>query len=330
MRCRHHAHMTSLPPLFLSREAQRLGSDRQLRRRHADGSLTRIATGVYVETQQFAALEPVDRYRLRVRGLSLRSHPGAQFSHDSAAAEWGLTSMGAWPRVAHQVVAASAGGASRFGIHRHAIGRDPDAVEFDGLVVTSLARTVIDMASTTPFVRAVAMADHALRHSPGGLDFGRALEVREAARGAVRASSVIEFASPLAGSPGESFARVQFLALGYPAPELQVSFAGEDGFEADVDFYFRDLDLIVEFDGLSKYGPRREFQRKLTLDQMLLKEKAREDQLRRMVRSFARITWALAADRHALANHLRPHGLIERGRSHRLVRERISDSTAAF
>lgn len=322
--------MTFLPPLFVSREARLLGSDRQLRRHHADGSLTRLTTGVYVDTQQWADLDAVDQYRTRVRAHSLSSDPNAQFSHDSAAAEWRLPSIGPWPRVAHQVSGLSAGGTSRVGIRRHAIGLDPDAVEFNGLVVTSLARTVVDMASSTPFVRAVAMADRALRLAPDGLDFNRALASRETSRGAVRAASVIEFATPLAASPGESFARVQFFALGYPPPELQVEFFDELGFAGEVDFYFRELDLIVEFDGRSKYGPLRQYQQGLTLEQMLLKEKDREDRLRRLMRSFARINWSLTADRRALANHLRPHGLVERARSRRVVGEPISDTRAAW
>lgn len=320
--------MTFQPPLFLSREATRLGSDRQLRRRYSDGFLTRLATGVYIDTQLWAALDATDQYRSRVRAHALRGDPQAQFSHDSAAAEWRLPSIGPWPQSAHQVAGLGNGGTSRVGIRRHAIGIDPDAIALNGIVVTSLARTVVDMASSTPFVRAVAMADRALRLAPNGLDFDRALGKRESSRGAVRAASVTQFASPLAASPGESFARVQFRALGYPSPELQVEFFDEDGFAGEVDFYFRELDLIVEFDGASKYGARREFQQELTLEQLLLKEKAREDRLRRLVRSFARINWALTADRRALAQHLRPHGLIERGRSRGMVREPISDAQA--
>ena len=326
MRCGHDTCVTLQPTLFLSREASLLGSARQLRRRRVDGSLTRLTTGVYVETEPFAALTAIDQYRTRLRAIALTADPASQFSHDSAAAEWDLPSIGPWPRYAHQVMQSSSGGTSRVGIRRHAIGLDPDAVELNGIVVTSLARTVVDMASSTPFVRAVVMADRALQLAPEGLDFDRALETRESARGTVRATSVIEFASPLAASPGESFARVQFLALGYPPPELQVEFFDENGFAGEVDFYFRELDLIVEFDGASKYGARREFQRDLTLEQILLREKAREDRLRRLVRSFARINWTLTADRRALANHLRPHGLVERGRSRRAVREPVSDT----
>ena len=318
------ASMTTQPPLFLSREALRLGSDRELRHRRASGSLTRIGVGVYVDTERFAALSRDEQYRTRVRAAALRSDPASQFSHDSAAALWRLPSIGPWPRVAHQLRPTSVGGTSRVDIRHHAIGLDPDARAVDGILVSSLSRTVIDMAASTPFVRSVAMADHALRLGCTTEDLERAIRLRESSFGISRARSVAEFASELAASPGESLSRVQFLALGYPTPELQVSFCDEQGFAGDVDFYFRDLDLIVEFDGRSKYGPDREFQTGLSLEQILLKEKDREDRLRRLVRSFARIIWALASDRRALANHLRPHGLIEKGRSRKLFREPFS------
>lgn len=169
------------------------------------------------------------------------------------------------------------------------------------------------------------MADRALRIDPD-LDFQRAFDERASQRGAVKAQSVIEFASPFAESPGESFARVQFLALGYPTPELQVEFFDDAGFAGTVDFYFSELDLIVEFDGAAKYGAKREFQRELTLEQILIKEKDREDRLRRLVRSFARINWSIASDRRVLANHLRPFGLVERGRARKALREAVSDT----
>ena len=313
------ASMTTQPPLYLSREAMRLGSDRELRHRRASGALTRLAVGAYVDTGEFLALDSDERYRLRVRAASLRSDPGAQFSHDSAAVMLHLPSIGPWPQVAHQVVQKTGGGTSRVGIQRHSIGTDPAAVPVDGIVVTSLARTVADIAATTPFVRAVAMADRALRLGATPESIRAAAASRDTDRGKARAEAVIDFADGLSESPGESFARVQFRALGYPAPQLQVEFNDLDGFIGAVDFFWPDLDLIVEFDGRSKYGAERLYQRDLSLEEVLLAEKAREDRLRRCVRSFARIDWGRTSDRRALADYLRPHGLVERGRGRKLV-----------
>ncbi|TBN57774.1 hypothetical protein EYE40_10445 [Glaciihabitans arcticus] len=128
-------------------------------------------------------------------------------------------------------------------------------------------------------------------------------------RGAVQARRAIEFSTALSGSPGESLGRVQFHALRLPAPELQVEFFDELGSIGFVDFYWRDLGLIGEFDGVSKYGARRLFQTGLTLRDILMREKAREDRLRRVSRGFVRLGWKLVNDRQALAAELRRYGL---------------------
>jgi len=116
------------------------------------------------------------------------------------------------------------------------------------------------------------------------------------------------------------------LALGYPDPELQVEFVDEEGSIGFVDFFWPELGLIGEFDGRSKYGEQRRYQRNITLEQILVSEKEREDRLRRVSRSFVRLDWAKVSDRRRLAAYLRPHGLVERGRSTQLVREPISAS----
>lgn len=309
--------MPETASLFLASEAASLGSDRALRRLNERGATVRLATGVYVATADWTNMDADAQYRTRVRAASLSSRPGAQFSHDSAAALWQLPSIGPWPVVAHELTERQAGGTSRVGIRRHARGLDPASLELDGVTVTSLPRTVVDMACTTSFVRAVAMADAALGNPHGSLARGSTtienlravLESLRPYRGLVKASTVVDFATPFSGSPGESFARVQFRALRLPAPELQVPFFDERGYIGTADFYWPALGLIGEFDGKSKYGPRRRFQRGLTSTQLFHEEKGREDRLRRVSSSFARIDWALAQDRARLAAHLRVHGL---------------------
>lgn len=315
--------MSTYPPLYLYREALRLGTTRQLNAAHRHGLVTRVARGAYVETVDWMSLTTDDKYRATVRAAAAISAPESQFSHDSAAALHRLPSIGTWPAIAHELVPRALGGSSRVGIRRHARGLDPSPALIDGVTVTSLARTIIDMSCSTPFVRAVAMADHAMR---GGLTLDHLTATADALgsyRGLTRARRVGEFASALSESPGESFSRVQFHALGYPAPELQVEFFDEGGSIGFADFYWRNLGLIVEFDGRSKYGAQRLYQRGMTLEQILLSEKAREDRMRRVSRSFARLDWAKVSDRRRLAGYLRPHGLVEQGRSTKLVREPI-------
>jgi hypothetical protein len=318
--------MTYLPHIYLTREAERLGTGRELRALHSRGAVVRLATGAFIDRSAWESLDSDGRYRARVHAAALISSPGAQFSHDSAAALWRLPSIGRWPVVSHELIDRSAGGTSRVGIARHALGRDPLATVVDGVLVTSLTRTLIDMAATAPFVRSVAMIDDGLRMPrPGdfrdGLVIPTQLELLGAHdallpfRGSTRARRAICFGDGRSGSPLESFSRVQFSALGYPAPEQQVRFDDEFGFIGVVDFYWRELGLIVETDGDSKYTDARKFQRDMTLEQVLRTEKQREDRLRRQSRSFARIGWALASDRRALAAFLRPHGLVASSRA---------------
>lgn len=316
------AHMTQPPQLFLTRDALRLGSDRDLRRAVTQGNVVRLRSGVYISNELWQPMTPDERYQTRVRAAAHVSAPQAQFSHDSAAALWNLPSIGRWPDVIHELAPKDTGGRSRVGISRHCLGLDPTAVELDGLTVTSIARTVIDMACTTPFVRAVAMADAALRRrdrtTPPRTTSSELFELLSELvpyRGMSRAQRVAEFATGLSGSAGESFARVQFHALGFPPPELQVDFYDSLGFIGCVDFYWRELGLIVESDGKSKYGARRSYQLDLTTEQIVLKEKDREDRLRRVANDFVRLDWDETKDRRVLAAVLAPYGLIEaRGR----------------
>lgn len=315
--------MTANPPLYLYREAQRLGASRELNASHRSGRLTRLARGVYMQTTDWMRLTRDEKYRAIVRAASAISSPHSQFCLDSAAALWRLPSIGPWPAVAHELMMQSPGGMSRVGIQRHTRGLDPSPALIDDVTVPSLARTIVDMSCTTPFVRAVAMADRALRVGLTPDDLTCTMDALAPYRGLTRARRVAAFATAQSESPGESFSRVQFLALGYPAPELQVEFFDERGSIGFADFFWRDLGLIAEFDGQSKYGAQRLYQRDMTLEQILLSEKAREDRMRRVSRSFVRLDWAKVSDRGRLAAYLRPHGLVERGRSTKLVREPV-------
>jgi hypothetical protein len=323
----------STPSIYLSSQYAAIGADRDLRRRCDRGELVRVAPGAYVEAEQWAQLGQDARYRLTVAAAARRAGPEVQFSHDSAAALWRLPSFGPWPAVIHTLHERSTGGRSHHGIRTHCLGLDPNPHTIDGATVTSLARTLVDMAGQRHFTRAVAMVDDGLRTldeqhprfaiaqgttlntpdlalSPTKLELHSLIDALDPFPGVARARRTVDFADGLSGSVGESLSRVQFLALGYPMPELQVPFYDEQGYIGTVDFYWPQLDLIGEFDGKSKYGDERLYQRGLTAQQIVLIEKSREDRLRRRVRDLARWDWAIAYDRFRLDARLRPHGLV--------------------
>jgi hypothetical protein len=311
-----------LPSFELVKASRLGGGDRSVRHRFESGELTRLRAGVYLPTADWKKLDPDGRHRARVLAARHTLTFGTQFSHDSAAGLWGLPSIGPWPTVVHTVVPLSSGGRSSGTVRRHGLGLDPSPSEIDEVIVTSLGRTVIDMACTTGFTRAVAMVDNALR--PPEPDEFRGLlnepplqqlalldqlENLEPYRGSTRARRAIEFGSGLSGSVGESLSRVQFLRLGYPPPVLQVPFFDDEGFIGYADFYWPELDAIGEFDGDVKYLGIR-YRRGRLPEEVVLEEKRREDRLRAVVRSFARWDWPTAMDLSRLSRKVRPLGLL--------------------
>jgi len=312
----------TLPHFLRTRDAALASTDRSLRRRWERGEITRVRSGIYVETQQWLAMDADSRYRARVAAASNVVALGTQFSHDSAAALWRLPTIGLWPAHIHVLGGTSSGPRSRTDIRRHSALLDAHPAQINGVAMTSLARTVLDISRTSSFTRAVAMADDAMRapekgefrhtHSVPPVTRDQLLDLLGSSQfssARVRARRVVEFATGRSGSVGESLSRVQLHGLGIAPPELQVPFFDEDGHIGDADFYWPELDLIGEFDGLVKYRDQRYLRGRLPLDAVIA-EKQREDRMRRVVRAFTRWGWATAMDKARLERHLAAHGLL--------------------
>jgi Protein of unknown function (DUF559) len=138
-----------------------------------------------------------------------------------------------------------------------------------GLPVTSMARTVVDLARALPFQHGVVVADsalHARKTTHDELD--RVLAVCSSWRGGGRARRVVAFSDHRAESVLESCARVTFDDCGLPPPELQVDI-GDDHFIARVDFYWGQYLTIAEADGMIKYADAGRAVRQLERDQLL-------------------------------------------------------------
>jgi very-short-patch-repair endonuclease len=155
--------------------------------------------------------------------------------------------------------------------------RDADVATWFGVPVTSVARTVVDLARHDGIDGLIA-ADAALHDQL--VETSEVDAVLAAARGwpgVRRARSVLALASPLAESPLESLVRLRLHDAGLPPPELQVWIPGTS---YRVDMLLADHRLIIEADGRVKYSGDE-----------LWAEKRRETRLRALGYRVERLLW---------------------------------------
>jgi hypothetical protein len=274
-------------PLLLRPTALTRGlSDDELARMVRRKELVRLQRGAYLGP----GTTPDDRLRLLATVAGLRV-PGV-VSHGSAALLHGLPLWRVAARRVHVTRRPPAAGSGSARVQLH-VARLPDEQvdEVDGVLVTGVTRTVLDLARTAPFESAVVAADAALRTKQTTPDL---LEGVLAGMGPVhgvrRAARVVEFADGLSESPGESRSRVLLHRLGFPPPTLQLRVHGAAGeFLARCDFGWEDRRTVAEFDGRVKYG--RLLRPGQEPGDAVFEEKLREDAIRDG-REVARWTWS--------------------------------------
>jgi hypothetical protein len=186
----------------------------------------------------------------------------------------------------------SGGRRSRY-LHLHAAALDVDEVGLvGGIAVTSVARTIADLARALAFEPALVPADAALyRGLVTPVELHEAVERSSNRRGNAAARRVVAFADGGGQSPGETRSRVALFRAGIPPPRLQCAlYAGTGRFIGRVDFDWDEYATVGEFDGEVKYG--RELQPGQDLGEVVFQEKLREDALRDAGRNVVRWTWA--------------------------------------
>lgn len=305
-------------PLTYVRDFRTPDESRQAYARAAlRGEMVRVARGVYSPTARWSRLSPRGRYVERVQAIAGTRKRSVVFSHWSAAALQGLPVIGGCPNEVHTIVGTTSGGRSRHGMIRHSLRLDDeDVVEIDGLLMTSVARTALDLAVSSSFLSAVATADEVIhidrfrRKQPLATPeelwelWNRALPFR----GHARAREVFGFMNGQSGSVEESASRVNMHVAGFPAPRLQTRFDDYQGFIAYVDFDWEDHLLVGEADGKGKYTDPQ-LMNGLSAEEILYSEKCREDRLRAIGRQVSRWDWQIAVSPHALRRHLLAAGL---------------------
>jgi hypothetical protein len=127
-------------------------------------------------------------------------------------------------------------------------------VSYRGVLLTSVPRTVIDLARVLPFGAGVAVADSALHaRLTSKAELSAVIAGCARWRGVRRACEVAAFSDARSESVLESLSRAMFHQAGLPPPDLQV-WIGDDGeVIGRVDFLWRRYRTIGEADGAVKY-----------------------------------------------------------------------------
>lgn len=247
--------------LATAAELLTLGVSReQLRRWVRTGRVTAIAWGVYSPTAWLSGMAGDPRRMHAIAaGAMIKRNPDLVASHESAAYLHGIDVLlpqgTTVPRItltrrpAEHTRALINGAVIR-------VARLPDdhVTSTFGIPVTTVARTVMDIARSTGFMEGVVAADSALHtHVAIKVDFAVILEDCAQWRGIVQAREVLDFADSRAESALESVARVRFAQFRLPPPALQVNIRGSQGFIGRADFCWDEYRTIAEADGALKY-----------------------------------------------------------------------------
>jgi hypothetical protein len=226
-----------------------------LRRLQQRSELVRIRRGAYA-TESSPDLAIDERHRRLVMGTMPQLREGAILSHGSAAVLHGLP---VWPEAVSRVHVTrnrQGNGTRRSIVQVHGAPLDPREVTMiDGVSVTSLTRTVLDLARTLPMEQAVASGDRALALGLSKEEVETGLHAMERWPGVRSARRAVTFLDVRSESVGESVSRVRLMEEGLPAPEPQRELFGpDDRLIARVDFCWEEQKTIGEFDGKIKYG----------------------------------------------------------------------------
>lgn len=228
-------------------------TDRDLARQVRRGELVRMARGHYLEAAPESVVE-------QHRALINIHHP-AIVALESAALMWDLPLLGIPERV--QLIQPGDGTSQRRAHSMlHSGPLDPADLDMvTGVRVTSLARTVVDLARKRDRRTGYAVWEAArwARRLTGDLaqfdaQTGEVILRLRGLRGVGRARRIGADVSAWSQSPAETWSRVLMTDLGLPRPEQQCEVRDEWGLVGVADFAWPDRGVLGEYDGDSKYA----------------------------------------------------------------------------
>lgn len=278
--------LAGMSTVRLTRELLAEGySHRELAHQVRAGALQSIRRGAYERTTTPAlpdndAARAVAAHLLLVRAAVRVTAPTAVVSHLSAAVLHGLPVLASSLTRVQLTRADIPGGKSRGGVRVYAAPLHvDDVVLVEGIAVTSLARTVLDLGRTVSFREAVMTGDAARRRGLARVDLNSCLDRSTRWPGMPAARRVVSFLDPLSESAGESLSRVALHTAMVPRPELQFEVRDRRGnLVGRADFGWEGQRTLGEFDGRVKYG--RLLKPGESAGDAVYREKVREDAFR--------------------------------------------------
>ena len=277
----------------------------------AAGRLVRVRRGTYSPPGE---LKWLAEHRRLITATLPELLPGSVVSHASAAVLHGLPVREAWLDRVHVTRPGTAHAHARaHGITQ--LSRAPlqpaDVDEVQGVPVTSLGRTAVDLARTQEFAWGVIVCDAALRRGASHAALQSCIEAGRRWSGNGRARSCVDFADGRSESPLESLSRVQLHRFALPRPQLQFEVVDSGLWLARCDFAWPEFGVVGECDGKVKYGA--DANQGMSAADVVMAEKRREATIREAGWSVVRWGWAEASDGITLANRvgreLERHGL---------------------
>ena len=245
------AHLASAPFTVYEARAAALGSSRL---RASDlataGRLLYLPTGWEFELRGLA------------RALSSAT-PGAWISHLTAAMLLGLW-LPSWFRGCRELHLSKPKAlppVRRAGVVGHTVlAFDDELMVWDGIRISTPARTWLDLARILPLKDLVALGDQLVRRPRPELE-GRTepwatvpqlaamLRRHPKLKGIVKARLALELIRPGSDSAPETFLRLALTAAGLPEPELQLRIVPGDRYSPAADLGYRRQRIAIQYDG---------------------------------------------------------------------------------
>lgn len=275
----------------------------ELARQARRGDLVRLRRGSYASPTHVGT-EAADRHRQLVEATMPLLAPDAVVSHLSAAVLHALPVWGDQLGRVQVTRSAARSGKRRGNVHVHTAPlAAEEVVAVQGLPVTTLARTVVDLGRTVAAGQAVAAGDAALRTGLSPTELDEVLALAHGRPHVAAARRVAALLDPRSESAGESSSRVVLHELGLPPTNLQHEVFDASGrLIGRSDFAWEQHRTLGEFDGRVKYG--RLLRPGETAADAVYREKRREDALRDQGWQVVRWSWADLRQPHLLADRL--------------------------